>query len=188
MVHSMPPADRGRVGEDVRDRSLDAPPVGRRVPRSAAQARPRALTRYSSVPPTLERHGASEGPPVRIDHLPAVLQSGFPLDGCGDAFLRAARPGPRQRLRLQQRDWRLPPAVKSHRAIDPHTSNADAKSHTHKSITAPAMIAMSVAFAHAVKDAHHSSTSAASHQAAEQRAAPARRFARTILLHMCVLK
>jgi hypothetical protein len=45
------------------------------------------------------------------------------------------------------------------------------------SIIAAALIAVSVAFAHAVKDTHHSSTSAASHQAGEQRAAPARRFA-----------
>jgi hypothetical protein len=51
-------------------------PIGRTDPRSAAQARPHAPTRYASVPPTRERHGVFEGPPVCIDVLPAMLRSG----------------------------------------------------------------------------------------------------------------
>jgi hypothetical protein len=51
-------------------------PIGRTDPRSAAQARPHAPTRYASVPPTRERHGVFEGPPVCIDVMPAMLRSG----------------------------------------------------------------------------------------------------------------
>jgi hypothetical protein len=112
----------------------------------------------------------------------------FPLDGSDDVLLRALD-------LVRGKDCGFNCAIgdclqhlQSNRAIDPHTSNADAKSRTYMSIIASALIAMSVAFAHAVKDAHHSSTSAASHQAGEQCAAPARRFARTVLLHMCVLE
>src|SRR5262245_30657934 len=55
-------------------------------------------------------------------------------------------------------------------------------------IIAAALITMSIAFRHAVEDTHHSSAPAAPHQAGEQRAASARRFARAVLLHMRVLK
>jgi hypothetical protein len=55
-------------------------------------------------------------------------------------------------------------------------------------VIAAALIAMSVAFPHAVEDAHHSSAPPTPHQPGEQSAAAARRFARAVLLHMRVLK
>jgi hypothetical protein len=49
--------------------------------------------------------------------------------------------------------------LQSNRAIDQHTSDADAQSRTYMSIIVAALLTMSVASAHAVKDAHHSPTS-----------------------------
>ena len=64
--------------------------------------------------------------------------------------------------------------LQSNRAIDPHASDADAQSRTHMGIIAAALIAMSVAFPHAVEDPHHSSAPTAPHQASEQCAPAAR--------------
>jgi hypothetical protein len=78
--------------------------------------------------------------------------------------------------------------LQSDRAIDPHTADANAQSRAHMGIIAAALIAMSVAFPHAVEDTHHSSAPTAPHQTGEQCAAATRRFARAVLLHMRVLK
>jgi hypothetical protein len=112
----------------------------------------------------------------------------FSFDGGDDVFLRALDLVRGEDCGFNCAIGDCLQHLQSNRAIDPHTSDADAQSRAHMSIIAAALIAMSVAFAHAVEDPHHSSTSAASHQAGEQCAAPARRFACTVLLHMCVLE
>ena len=66
--------------------------------------------------------------------------------------------------------------LQSDRAIDPHASDADAQSRAHMGIIAAALIAMSVAFPHAVENTHHSSAPTAPHQPGEQGATAARRF------------
>src|SRR5580700_3062850 len=55
-------------------------------------------------------------------------------------------------------------------------------------IVAPALVAMGVALPHAVEDTHHPPTTPATHQSREQGAPTARRFARTVLLHVGVLE
>ena len=78
--------------------------------------------------------------------------------------------------------------LQSDRAINPHASDADTQPRAHMGVIAAALIAMSVAFAHAIEDPHHSSAPTAPHQPGKQRVTAARRFARAILLHVRVLK
>jgi hypothetical protein len=112
----------------------------------------------------------------------------FSLDGGDDVFPRALD-------LVRSKDCGFDGAVRdclqilqSDGAIDPHASDADAQSCAHMGVIAAALIAMSVAFPHAVEDTHHSSASTTPHQPGEEGAAAARRFARAILLHMRVLK
>src|SRR6516225_2520933 len=112
----------------------------------------------------------------------------FSLDSGDDVF-------PRRLDLIRSKDRGFDSAIgdcfqnlQSNRTIDPYTSDADAQSHTHVSIIATALIAMSIALPHAVEDTHHSSTPPAPHQPGEQRAPATRRFACTVLLHMRILK
>jgi hypothetical protein len=78
--------------------------------------------------------------------------------------------------------------LQSDRTVDPDTSNPDTQPGTDVGVIAAALISMSVAFAHAVEHPHHSSASTAPHEAGQQCASTARRFASAVLFHVCVLE
>ena len=74
------------------------------------------------------------------------------------------------------------------RAIDPDPANTDAEPRPDMTVIATALVTMRIAFAHAIEDAHHPSTTTAPHEAAEERAPTASRFAGAVLLHVGILE
>ena len=78
--------------------------------------------------------------------------------------------------------------LQSDGAIDPNATGADAQAGAHVPVVAAALIAMRVAFPHAVEHAHHSAAPAAAHEASQQGAPAARRFASAVALHVGVLQ
>ena len=112
----------------------------------------------------------------------------FPLDRGDDVLLRALDLIGSEDRGLHRTIGDSLEDLQGNRAIDPNTTDADAQPCTDMSVIAAALVAMGIAFAHAVEDAHHPSTASTPHQTGEQCTSAARRLACAILLHMRILE
>ena len=98
----------------------------------------------------------------------------LPPDRVNDVFLRALNLlGSEDRGLLRTIGDSLED-LQGDRAVDPNAADADAQPGADMSVIAAALIAVGIAFAHPVEDAHHPSTASTSHQTGEQRASAAR--------------